>query len=156
MSPRPANPGRPVGCRVLLVDEEAAYSYAVVRLLERAGHEVTTHPDAIAAAAELVYVPYERPTALVLDGGRSPADLAGVLAVLAVREPPRPRLILVGSRADPMEAAKYRALGADAYLVKPFLAEELVAAIASQEKAPAQGVPDEAAPATTAAAGGAA
>lgn len=140
-----SEPGRiagSAGCRVLLVDDEAAYSFAVVRLLERAGHRVTTHPDAIAAAAELAYVPYDMPTAVVLDGGRSPSDLAGILAVLEVRVPPRPRLILVGSRADPMEAAKYRALGADAYLVKPFLAQELVAEIAP----PAIAAPGEDAP----------
>ena len=142
----PQTPAGTAGRRVLLVDDEAAYSFAVVRLLERAGHVVTTHVDAIAAAAALASVPYEVPTAVVLDGGRSPADLAGILAVLEVRVPPRPRLILVGSRADPMEAAKYRALGADAYIVKPFLAEELAAEIAPPEAVPAGGPDDGGAP----------
>jgi DNA-binding response OmpR family regulator len=121
----------PDGREVLLVVADAAGRFALTRLLQRAGHPVEAPADLAGALGRLAGLPPGRPEVLVVESSGPAGDLARLLAARDRRPEPRPRLIVLGTRADPMEAARIRALGAERYLVKPFLSAELAAAVAA-------------------------
>jgi DNA-binding response OmpR family regulator len=107
-------------CSVLVVEDSADLRdmYAEILLME--GHEVRTAESAGEAAAELAR---ELPQVLLLDLGIS-GGAVGLLGNLG----PQTRIILASGARDLAEQAQ--AMGAAAYLLKPFTPEQLVAAIA--------------------------
>ncbi len=111
-------PSRPV--RILLVDEEEAFTHVVRLALELEGWEVRTAHSAAAALADR-----SRPDIVLLD--MMLPDGLGTEVVAAMRESgSRAVVVFVTGRAEHDQRAAAYAAGADGYLTKPFSLEEVV------------------------------
>jgi len=115
--------------RVLIAEDEPSILLSVEFLMRAAGHQVETAGDgaqALAAAARF------RPHLVILDIMLPQVDGFEVCRRLrADPAPGRARILMLTARGGEADAARGIALGADAYLTKPFATKEL-AAIAAQ------------------------
>ena len=107
-------------------DDEDILSLVALRL-ERAGYEVVTVPDGDAA---LETVRRRRPALAVLDVMMPKRTGYDVLAELRADESLRDlKVILLSARVQESDIARGYDAGADAYLAKPFKAQDLVAKV---------------------------
>jgi two-component system chemotaxis response regulator CheY len=111
--------------RILVVDDSAIPRMVLRKMLERSGHDVVEAPDGEGALAEYQR---ERPDLVVLDLVLKNASGLDVLADLR-RLDPGARVIMATGETD--EATRHRALqsGANAFISKPFAAEQVLGAI---------------------------
>ena len=110
--------------RVLIADDEANILISLEYLMKREGFEVSVARDGLAALAE---VARQRPDLILLDvmmpgktGFEVCQDLRADPANASVR------IVMLTARGRETDVAKGMALGADAYLTKPFSTRELV------------------------------
>ena len=109
---------------MLVVDDDATIRDAVVAMLEELGHEqIDTAEDGLAAMELLRAAPS---SVLILDLMMPRMDGFEVLREIRNGAVPRPRCIVVMSaHADADDQQGLHALGADAFLPKPFTLDEL-------------------------------
>ncbi|HEU4669238.1 MAG TPA: ATP-binding protein [Dyella sp.] len=117
--------------RCLVVDDNEANRQVITRLLERAGHLVTT-----AASGDEVMTRLRRGEAfdlLLLDVHMPDVTGLDVLeAVATLAEPvdaPRPRVVMLSADADAEVVRRALDTGASGYLTKPIAVEQLLAAV---------------------------
>jgi DNA-binding response OmpR family regulator len=109
---------------VLCADDDEDILSLVSLRLRRAGYEVATAPDG-EAAVEIVRT--RRPALAVLDVMMPRRTGYEVLAELRGDESLRDiKVILLSARVQESDVARGLEAGADAYLAKPFKAQELV------------------------------
>jgi two-component system phosphate regulon response regulator PhoB len=113
--------------RIVVVDDDDDIRMLVMRRLERAGHTVIEAADGEAALATITA---EDPDLVVLDWMMPRLDGMEVLARLRAADAERPRVLMLTARALGAELDRARAAGADALLVKPFTAADLLGAVA--------------------------
>lgn len=115
--------------RILLIEDEANILEAIGFILSRDGWEVLGHGKGETALAEIDRV---RPDILVLDvmlPGRSGLDiLRDLRAGAETRELP---VLLLTAKGQTRDREQAMALGADAFLTKPFSNDELIATVRS-------------------------
>lgn len=110
--------------RILVVDDEPNIVVPLELLLEHAGYDVLTAGDgeqALAQAAEF------KPDLVLLDLVIPLLD--GFEVCRKIRESSggnRVRIIMLSARAQEVEVSKGLAMGADAYITKPFSTRELL------------------------------
>jgi two-component system, OmpR family, alkaline phosphatase synthesis response regulator PhoP len=110
--------------RVLIVDDEPNIVVSLEYLMKKEGYEVAVATDGDAALVQLTSF---KPHLVLLDimmpkksgyevceAARADPDLAGV------------RIVMVTAKGRDFEVAKGMALGADAYVTKPFSTKDLV------------------------------
>ena len=115
------DPGR----NIVVVDDDAGMNQAIKRLLKAAGFQALTFPS---AEALLEAGSADTAACLVLDihlPGLSGFELSRRLQQNGSRSP----VIFVTAYDDPASLAQAVDLGAFAYLTKPFLGQNLIAAI---------------------------
>ena len=108
---------------VLVVDDEHSIALSVQHLMRREGYDVRVAADGEAALAALA----ERPADLVLLDVMIPKR-DGYDVCQTIRANPawqHTRVIMVSAKGREIEVEKGLALGADAYLTKPFSTREL-------------------------------
>lgn len=116
----------PSGCSVVVVDDEESMRRYVERTLKRAGCTVR----ACSRAAEaLALLDEAEPEVLVTDIRMPGMDGLALFARVA-RDHPSTRTVLISAHGSVRDALKAMADGAEAYLPKPFEAEELVQVVA--------------------------
>lgn len=111
--------------RVLVVEDEARIASFLVKGLSARGYEVEcagTGAEAIARTEEGGF------DLQILDLGLPDIDGLEVLRMLRIRGVALPMIILT-ARTDPSDRAAALELGADAYLTKPVVFRELLAAV---------------------------
>ena len=110
--------------RVLVVEDDLALSDVVSFALRRAGYEVMTAHDGLAAVEAFEQVP---PDLILLDLNLPRLDGLGVCRkVRAVSDVP---IIILSVRAGDEAVVRGLEMGADDYMVKPFSPTQLVARI---------------------------
>jgi DNA-binding response OmpR family regulator len=110
--------------RILIVDDEPNIVISLEFLMMREGHEVRVARD---GEAGLAAVRTHRPDLVVLDVMMPKLD--GFAVLEAVRADPKlasTRILMLTAKGREAEQAKGLALGADAYMPKPFSTRELV------------------------------
>ncbi len=110
--------------RVLIVDDEPNIVVSLEFLMRKQGYETSTAIDghqALAAAASF------RPHLVLLDVTLPGLDGFAVCERLRAESGAQIRIIMLTARGREAEMAKGLALGADAYVTKPFSSRELVA-----------------------------
>lgn len=113
---------------VLIVDDEEAITLSLVHLMRREGYDVRAVADGEAALAAVAEA---RPDLILLDvmiPGRDGYDVCQTLRA----DPANAglRIVMVTARGRDVEAQKGLALGADAYVTKPFSTRALAAQVA--------------------------
>ena len=110
---------------ILVVDDEPDIVKLIVKILEQRGHRVTTARDGHEA---LELVPRERPDVVVLDLNIPRVDGFEVCRRLKSNEATKSIPVVMMTAAYPTleDAVKGLGLGADEYVVKPFLREVLI------------------------------
>jgi DNA-binding response OmpR family regulator len=114
--------------RILIVDDEPNIVISLEFLMRREGYEVEVAADGEAALAAMA----ERTPALVVLDVMLPG-VNGFEVCRRVRAEPRWRgmkILMLSARGREAEVAKGLALGADAYVTKPFSTRALVAQVA--------------------------
>lgn len=113
---------------VLVVDDEPTIAEVVARYLERAGYTTSVASDGPSALAQAVA---QRPDLVVLDLMLPGMDGLEVMRRLHARTAgaQRPSVILLTAKGEPTDRVIGLRLGADDYVVKPFLPAELVARV---------------------------
>jgi len=112
---------------ILIVDEDAPFRELVRIVLEGAGYATV---EAETGEAALEIAAKEQPSLVLLDV-RLPG-ISGYEVCRQLRERygrDLPIVFLSGSRTDPHDQAAGLMIGADEYLIKPFLPDELVALV---------------------------
>src|SRR5690348_2644982 len=111
--------------KILVVDDEPDILRVVVRIMESCGHEVRTALDGVEA---LERVAADRPDCIILDLNLPRLDGFEVCKRLkgdpATRE--IPIVMMTAAYVSVEDAKQGQRLGADEYVVKPFLREVLV------------------------------
>ena len=110
--------------KVLIVDDEPNIVLSLEFLLRNRGYEVVTAFDGDEA---LALIESERPDLVLLDVVMPKRD--GFAVCQAIRARPEwqaMRIIMVTARGRDIECEKGMALGADAYVTKPFSSQELL------------------------------
>jgi DNA-binding response OmpR family regulator len=110
--------------RVLVVDDEPNIGLSLRFLMEREGFEVEVAPTGEAALAALG----RRPADLVLLDVMMP-ELDGFEVCERIRSNPawaKAKIVMLTAKGREVERDKGLALGADAYVTKPFSTRELV------------------------------
>jgi DNA-binding response OmpR family regulator len=108
---------------VLIADDEANIVISLEFLMKREGHRVSIARDGDAA---LAMIEAERPDLVLLDvmmPGRSGFDVCQ--AVRANEALAAVKILMLSAKGRDTDLAKGRALGADAYMTKPFSTREL-------------------------------
>jgi DNA-binding response OmpR family regulator len=113
---------------VLVVDDEPTIAEVVARYLERAGYATSVAADGPTALAHAVD---RRPDLVVLDLMLPGMDGLEVMRRMHSRMAgaERPSVILLTAKGEPTDRVIGLRLGADDYVVKPFLPAELVARV---------------------------
>ncbi len=110
--------------RVLVVDDEPQVVWVLRFGLESEGYDVATARNGVEA---LEQISIHRPELMVLDVMMPKMDGWTVLRELAkLPAAERPRVVMVTALASVDDKAKATALGADAYVPKPFDVDELL------------------------------
>ncbi len=115
------------GMRVLVIDDDADFVASVAAVLEGEGIAVQTAPDATGLVEALEE---GRPDMILLDAMLP--TVSGWDAVRVIRTIPETRdvpILFVSGRADLASRVTAFEAGADDYLVKPFVREELLARV---------------------------
>jgi CheY-like chemotaxis protein len=109
---------------VLVVDDEPQVAWVLRFSLEHEGYRTYTASNGVEALEELQK---HHPMLMVLDLMMPEMDGWGVLQEL-IKLPveQRPRVVIVSALTGPDDKAKATALGADAFVPKPFDVEELI------------------------------
>jgi CheY-like chemotaxis protein len=102
--------------RILVVDDEPAQRFALRRIFERAGHEVTDAGDGAAALRAV----RESPPDLVVTDMMMPVMSGGELIRRLRSDPATSGLPILAASGDP-----HLAVGADAVIGKPYTWERL-------------------------------
>ncbi|HEV7627091.1 MAG TPA: response regulator [Streptomyces sp.] len=112
---------------VLVVDDSADIRLLARTLLQRAGHQVR---EAASAEEALALIVAEPPDVVLLDLQLPGMDGWALLAELRAQgRLDRTRVVLFSAHVDPAELRRAPQEGASAYLVKPFTAQDLLAAV---------------------------
>jgi len=111
-------------CRILVVDDEQRYVWAIRSVLETKGYEVLTAPDG-QTAIELATL--EEPDLIVLDIKMPGMD--GFEVCQQIRKFSAAPVIMLTALAEDVDKVKGLDVGADDYVTKPFSAEELLARV---------------------------
>ena len=112
-----------MSAHVLIADDEANIVISLEFLMQREGHRVTIARDGDAA---LEAIRRERPDLVLLDvmmPGRSGFEVCQ--AVRADEALANVKIVLLSAKGRDTDLAKGSALGADAYMTKPFSTREL-------------------------------
>jgi DNA-binding response OmpR family regulator len=120
--------------RILIVDDEPNIVISLEFLMMREGHEVRVARD---GEAGLAAVRTHRPDLVVLDVMMPKLD--GFAVLEAVRADPKlaaTRILMLTAKGREAEMAKGLALGADAYMSKPFSTRDLVDKVKELLKTP--------------------
>jgi DNA-binding response OmpR family regulator len=123
---RNREPGAPGPTRVLVVDDSDAAGSAARRALEGAGFEVSDAGDGDDA---LKVAGSEPPDLILLDLGMP--GMGGLEVLSEIRRTSALPIIVLSGRAEESERVVAFEMGADDYIVKPFLVRELPARIRS-------------------------
>ncbi len=121
--------------RLLIVDDNAALLQTAQALLAGAGWACHTCRDTLSALCALVE---QQPEAVLVDADAGPLD--GWKFCLLVKEHElyrHTRIILLGRQDNVVLRARAAAAGADAFLLKPFSAEEALALLGMPARRPA-------------------
>jgi two-component system response regulator RegA len=110
--------------RILLVEDDVVFREVLARALRSRGFDVVTAGDR-SGARQLMTPALDAALVDVRLGADSGLD---VLADLLVSSPPM-RVVLTTGASTPIDATRARTVGAAAILIKPFDADELVAAL---------------------------
>jgi two-component system, response regulator PdtaR len=109
------------GKRILIVEDEALIAMDMVLALNQAGFEVLdnvdTEADAVDASQRL------QPDIILMDITLRQGD--GISAARAIMASSAARVIFISGNSDPQTLATVRALGAVAFIRKPFVGGEL-------------------------------
>lgn len=108
---------------VLIVDDEASIVLSLRHLMQREGYDVRVAGDGEAALAEVAAAP---PDLILLDVMIPKRD--GYDVCQAIRANPAwsaLKIVMVTAKGREVEAEKGLALGADAYVTKPFSTRDL-------------------------------
>ncbi|MCA9914987.1 MAG: response regulator [Anaerolineae bacterium] len=111
--------------RILVVDDDPALQKLVVALLTRAGMETVTAMNASEAALILRHPPL--PSLMLLD--LMMPEISGIEFLKQVRAKPHfdhLPVIILSALADPEQIREGLDSGADRYLTKPYLANNLI------------------------------
>ena len=119
------------GGSVLVVDDEPQVAWVLRLSLEHEGYRTHTASNGIEALEELRK---HHPTLMVLDLMMPEMDGWSVLKEMT-KMPQRPRVVIVSALTGPDDKAKATALGADAFVPKPFDIEELIGVLGDLDKA---------------------
>jgi DNA-binding response OmpR family regulator len=110
--------------RVLIADDEANLLISLEYLLQRQGFEVSVARD---GDETMKMIRQRQPDLVVLDA--SMPGQSGYEVCQQVRADPalrHIRIVMLSAKARETDIAKGKALGADAYIVKPFSTHDLV------------------------------
>jgi len=113
--------------KVLIADDEPNILISLEFLMRREGHAVTVARD---GDEELAVIRHDRPDLVLLDvmmPGKSGFDVCQ--AVRADPELAGVRILMLTAKGRDTDFAKGTALGADAYVTKPFSTHELAARV---------------------------
>jgi CheY-like chemotaxis protein len=109
---------------VLVVDDEPQVAWVLRFSLEHEGYRTYTASNGVEALEELEK---HHPRLVVLDLMMPELDGWGVLErIVKLPAEQRPRVVIVSALTGPDDKAKATALGADAFVPKPFDVEELI------------------------------
>jgi CheY-like chemotaxis protein len=118
---------------VLVVDDEPHVAWVLRFSLEHEGFRTYTASNGIEALEE---VQKHSPRVMVLD--LMMPEMDGWTVMERIKKLPldeRPRIVIVSALTGPEEKAKATALGADAFVPKPFDVEELIGVLGGLAKA---------------------
>jgi two-component system alkaline phosphatase synthesis response regulator PhoP len=118
---------------VLVVDDEPQVAWVLRFSLEHEGFRTYTASNGIEALEELQK---HSPRVIVLD--LMMPEMDGWTVMERIKKLPldqRPRIVIVSALTGPEEKAKATALGADAFVPKPFDVEELIGVLGGLAKA---------------------
>ena len=110
--------------RVLIADDEANLLISLEYLLQRQGYEVSLARDGDQAMS---MIRQQQPDLVVLDA--SMPGQSGYEVCQQVRADPalrHVRIVMLSAKARATDIAKGKALGADAFIVKPFSTDDLL------------------------------
>jgi CheY-like chemotaxis protein len=113
--------------KVLVVDDEKAFCFAIAEILSLNGHDVVQANGVSQALAQMIG---EVPDLILTDIMMPGTD--GLSFIRSLRSRPlwaKIPIIAVSAKASAEDLAAATSAGADGYLTKPFSAEELQAAI---------------------------
>jgi DNA-binding response OmpR family regulator len=113
---------------VVVADDDADIRALVSHRLQQAGYRTLEAADGLEA---LKVVLANRPNLLVLDVGMPGLDGKAVMRILATEAGPAQRVLFLSGRSTVSDRIEGLDLGAVDYLVKPFVAAELVARVRS-------------------------
>ncbi|MDM7324356.1 MAG: response regulator [Thermus sp.] len=111
--------------RILVVDDEESILVPLEFLLKKAGHEVTLARTGEEALKALDYGGFDL---VVLDLMLPGLDGFAVLEK-AKALPERPKILVLTARGREADRAKALALGAEAFMTKPFATQDLMAQV---------------------------
>jgi CheY-like chemotaxis protein len=118
---------------VLVVDDEPQVAWVLRFSLEHEGYRTYTASNGVEALEELEK---HHPRLMVLDLMMPEMDGWAVLRALTkLPHEERPRIVIVSALTGPDDKAKATALGADAFVPKPFDVEELIGVLGGLAKA---------------------
>jgi DNA-binding response OmpR family regulator len=112
--------------RVLIVDDEPNIVISLEFLMKQQGYETATAADGRAALSEAERF---RPHLVLLDITLPELDGFGVCAQLRAEHGSEMAIIMLTARGREAEVTKGLALGADAYVLKPFSTRDLVGTV---------------------------
>ena len=112
--------------RVLIVDDEPNIVISLEFLMKQQGYETATAADGRAALSEADRF---RPSLVLLDITLPELDGFQVCEQLRAEHGNGMRIIMLTARGQEAEVAKGLALGADAYVTKPFSTRDLVGTV---------------------------
>lgn len=118
--------------RILVVDDEESIRVALAFLLERAGHRVEVAPTGEEALRRLEGEVFDL---LVLDLRLPGMDGFALLERARGFKVP-PKVLVLSARDREADRAKALALGAQAFLGKPFRVEDLLAQVGLLDRGP--------------------
>jgi len=122
--------------RILIIDDSEAVRRQVAQTLGPAGYDVVEAADGVEGQA---VIKSAQPALVLCDLNMPRMGGMEMLAELA-RTPPLPLMVMLTTEAQPALIRRARELGAVGWIVKPFKADLLIAAVnklTSRETAPA-------------------
>lgn len=116
--------------RILVIDDSPTIRKILETCLQRAGHQVTSYPDGIAALSQLITPQAPLPELIFLD-----IDLPKLNGYEIARKfKARPALaaipiIMISRHAGIMDRLKARLAGAKAFIAKPFTTQQIISEV---------------------------